>query len=139
MDINLNIPFYDPEILEKTADRLEREIRNEDVIPHGENSGTLERTLHYKIHPEERRALIAVDMPYARYLNYGKLWVAQNGSAWAKKNERKHPTNRNLNFYHGENPNAKSHFFEYWGQGGKYEARAAQIYQEEWNKKYGGR
>lgn len=139
MEIHFNIAQVAALVLEQTADRLEREIRNEEVIPHGENSGILERTLHYTMHPEEKSAMIAVDTPYARYLNYGKLWLAPNGSAWAKENVRKHPTNRNLNFYQGENRNAKSHFFEYWQPGGKYAARAAQIYQEEWNKKYGGK
>lgn len=36
--------------------------------------------------------------PYARYLYYGQLMVAQNGSAWAKSGETKHVTGTALKF-----------------------------------------
>lgn len=114
MDINLNIPFADPEILEITARRLKTEIVNEAVIP--KNVGTLQTSHHVVMHPEEHRAEIATAEPYAR-----RLYM--------------HPE---YNFSHAENRNAKGEWFEDWLQGGKHAARAAQIYAEEWAKKYGG-
>ena len=44
--------------------------------------------------------------PYAKYQYYGKLMLAPNGSAWAKKGEKKHITSKNLK-YHTSNTGAK--------------------------------
>lgn len=48
--------------------------------------------------------------PYANYIHEGKLYLASNGSAWAKSGEKKSPSGKNLNFrkdYHGQ---ATSHW-----------------------------
>ena len=37
--------------------------------------------------------------PYAKYQYYGKLMLAKNGSAWAKKGEKKVTTSRNLKYH----------------------------------------
>ena len=37
--------------------------------------------------------------PYAKYQYYGKLMLAKNGSAWAKKGEKKVATSRNLKYH----------------------------------------
>lgn len=44
--------------------------------------------------------------PYAKYQYYGKLMLAKNGSAWAKKGEKKVLTNKNLK-YHTSGTGAK--------------------------------
>lgn len=37
--------------------------------------------------------------PYAKYQYYGKLMLAKNGSAWAKKGEKKVLTSKNLKYH----------------------------------------
>ena len=48
--------------------------------------------------------------PYARYLYYGKLMLSPSGSCWAKHGEKKHLTDKDLNF-HGA-PKRGSFWFE---------------------------
>ena len=48
--------------------------------------------------------------PYARYLYYGKLMLSPSGSSWAKHGEKKHLTDKDLNF-HGA-PKRGSFWFE---------------------------
>ena len=48
--------------------------------------------------------------PYARYLYYGKLMLSPSGSCWAKRGEKKHLTDKDLNF-HGA-PKRGSFWFE---------------------------
>ena len=51
--------------------------------------------------------------PYARFLYYGKLMVDPNtGSAWAKKDAVKIPTDKDLKFSQAVHPRAGSHWFE---------------------------
>ena len=37
--------------------------------------------------------------PYAHYQYYGKLMLAENGSSWAKKGEKKHYAGKKLNYH----------------------------------------
>lgn len=103
----------DPDLVELTADLLLGEIKDAAVIP--KDQGTLEES-HHVNHPEARTAEIAAATPYAR-----RLYM--------------HPE---YNFRHGENKNAKGQWFEDWEPGGKEAGRAAQIYTDLYNKKYGG-
>lgn len=114
MEIHLNLAKQCSDVLEETARRLKTEIKNAEVVPFAE--GTLWES-HHVIHPEERRAGIATDEPYARRLY-------------------EHPE---YNFRHGKHRNAKGQWFEDWEPGGKHAGRAAQIFQDEWNRKYGGK
>lgn len=50
--------------------------------------------------------------PYAQFLYYGKLMVGENGSPWARKNERKHVVNQDLNFSTEKHPLATDHWDE---------------------------
>lgn len=54
--------------------------------------------------------IVRYNAPYARYLYYGKVMVAPNGSAWAKKGERKRVTGKDIR-YHGA-PMRGSYSFE---------------------------
>lgn len=49
--------------------------------------------------------------PYARYLWHGKLMLAPNGSSWAKKGEKKHVVDKDLNFDQSVNPYAGKYWF----------------------------
>lgn len=130
--------LYDPEILEQTADILKNEIVGAQVIPKSENGGELEQSLEAVMHPEERRAEIAVGTPYARYQYYGIVMLGPNGSAYAKRGEKKRLTGKKLRYYHGENAHAKDHWFADWEPGGVREDRAAEIYSALFRQKYGG-
>lgn len=156
MQIEINPSmFFDQDLLEQTAEQLKDEILDAQVIP--KDQGTLEGSLHAEAHPELRRADIAVSAPYARRLYYNPESVPIRGherkSAEVKEHVRnghtikahfrkggtvKTHTASATNFRHGENPNAKDHWFEYWEPGGSLEGRAAQIYSDLWKKKYGG-
>lgn len=54
--------------------------------------------------------IVRYNAPYARYLYYGKLMVAPNGSSWARQGEKKKVTNKDLT-YHGA-PRRGSYSFE---------------------------
>lgn len=36
--------------------------------------------------------------PYAHYMYMGELYLAENGSSWAKKDEKKHPSGKPLHY-----------------------------------------
>ena len=57
--------------------------------------------------------------PYARYLYYGMLMVAPNGSAWARSGEAKHLTNKKLVFHSARNLKATA----LWCEAAKRERR----------------
>lgn len=48
----------------------------------------------------------AWEQPYARYQYMGELYLAPNGSAWAHKDEKKHPTGIPLNYSHEKHDRA---------------------------------
>lgn len=51
--------------------------------------------------------------PYAQFLYYGKVMVdPDTGSAWARQDQRKVVTDRNLVFTKTFHPDAQSHWFE---------------------------
>ena len=54
---------------------------------------------------------IVYKKPYARYLWHGKLMLAPNGSSWAKKGEKKHVVDKDLNFDQSVNPYAGKYWF----------------------------
>lgn len=49
-------------------------------------------------------------MPYAHYIWEGKLYLAPNGSSWAKKGETKQPSGKDLEYSTDVNPWATSHW-----------------------------
>lgn len=55
---------------------------------------------------------IAWNTPYAHYQYMGELYLAANGSSWARKHERKYPTGIPLNQSTEKNPLASAHWFE---------------------------
>lgn len=46
------------------------------------------------------------DKPYARFLWYGKLMLSPSGSSWAKRGEKKHVVNKDLNYNRSQNSRA---------------------------------
>lgn len=58
------------------------------------DNGMLRRNKSYPSNHE-----IKYISPYAKYQYYGKLMLAKNGSAWAKKGEKKVTTSRNLKYH----------------------------------------
>ena len=53
---------------------------------------------------------VIYESPYAHYQWEGELYVADNGSSWAKQGEIKHPTGIPLNYSKEQNPLATSHW-----------------------------
>lgn len=47
--------------------------------------------------------------PYAHYQYIGELYLAENGSSWAKKYEKKHPVGKPLAYH---TPGTTDHFFD---------------------------
>lgn len=64
------------------------------------------------IHSDTDSAELVWDMPYAQYLYFGLLMLADNGSAWAKSGESKHLTNIPLSYSKDKHPLAQSHWCE---------------------------
>lgn len=57
--------------------------------------------------------VVAAAPPFGRFLYNGKVMVGeQSGSPWAKKGEHKVVTDRNLEYYRGGHPQARSHWFD---------------------------
>ena len=50
--------------------------------------------------------IIEWNTPYAHYMYMGELYLAANGSSWARKYEKKYPSGERLN-YHEQNTGAK--------------------------------
>lgn len=46
---------------------------------------------------------------YSHYIYMGELYLAENGSSWAKKHEKKFPSGKPLHF---QEPGTTDHFFE---------------------------
>lgn len=67
------------------------------------DTGTLSTT--HDIQPD----YIHYTQPYAHYMYVGKLYLASNGSAWAKSGERKHKTSTKINYSRDKNPLATSY------------------------------
>lgn len=65
---------------------------------------------------------IEYNTPYAHYQYEGELYLAINGSSWAKEHEKKYPAGKTLT--HIEHPETTDHFFE----------EAKQQHKEEWIK-----
>lgn len=63
--------------------------------------------------------VVAWNTPYAHYQYMGELYLAENGSSWAKKHETKYPAGRPLHYGY---PNTGDHWFE----------TAKETHKEEW-------
>ena len=62
---------------------------------------------------------IAWNTPYAHYMYNGELYLAENGSSWAGKYEKKHPAGTPLNYH---TPGTGDHWFD----------RAKETHLQEW-------
>lgn len=61
---------------------------------------------------------VLYNQPYARYQYYGELMLAPNGSAWARRGERKHLAGKDLN-YHGAPMRGKLWDVRMWADKGR--------------------
>lgn len=59
---------------------------------------------------EKEPGLIHINVPYAHYQNEGILYLASNGSSWAKRGEKKYNSGKPLNYHGG--PDRGAHFVE---------------------------
>lgn len=64
---------------------------------------------------------ISWNTPYAHYQYEGELYLAENGSSWARKYEKKYPTGQPLNYH---TPGTGDHWFD----------KAKATHKEEWVK-----
>lgn len=59
--------------------------------------------------------------PYSHYMYQGELYLAANGSSWAKKHEKKYPSGTPLEYHE---PGTTDHWFE----------EAKRLHKDEWIK-----
>lgn len=78
-------------------------LRNSAAFPQGIYGGELE-----------------YNTPYAHYLYEGELYLAANGSSWAKKHEKKYPAGRPLAY--PSEPGTTDHWFK----------KAKELHKDEW-------
>lgn len=100
--------------------RIEREVINNDKI--GLFAANELRRLMDKYIPKDTGTLagtvelkpweVTYLQPYAHFQYVGKLMLSPSGSAWAKKNERKHYVNKDLVQSHEKNPKAAKEWDE---------------------------
>lgn len=96
--------------LEQTADLLQTEIQQAQVIPRMDGHLQGEAMFVDKSESKYGRVSIVHSTPYARRLYYHPEYNFHK-SKWKDKNDREHDGN----------PNAKAHWFEDWQKGGKHE------------------
>ena len=98
----------------RAQDLLDQQVLN-DMIPYMPFQQGAMRGATQIIEP----GLISTNAPYAHYQYTGELYLAENGSSWAHKGERKHPTGRPLHYSAAD---TGDHWFE----------RAKQEHGEQW-------
>lgn len=65
-----------------------------------------------KIYADAGSGYIEYTQPYAHYMYIGKLYLAPNGSSYAKRDQKKHATNIDLKYNKEKSQNATSHWDE---------------------------
>lgn len=98
----------------RAQDILDQQVLN-DMIPYIPFQQGAMRGATQIIEP----GLISTNTPYAHYQYTGELHLAENGSSWAHKGERKYPAGRPL---HYSTADTRDHWFE----------RAKQEHGEQW-------
>lgn len=98
----------------RAQDILDQQVLN-DMIPYIPFQQGAMRGATQIIEP----GLISTNTPYAHYQYTGELHLAENGSSWAHKGERKYPAGRPL---HYSTADTGDHWFE----------RAKQEHGEQW-------
>lgn len=113
IDIHIDTKRIDDN-LRRAQDMLDQKVLNDmmEYIPF--QQGALRGATHI-IEP----GLISTDTPYAHYQYAGELYLAENGSSWARKGEKKYPSGQSL---HYNTPGTGDHWFE----------RAKQTHGQEW-------
>lgn len=127
MKINTHIGSVDIKVDTKRIDRNLREAQKalniavrddcEPLIPHL-NGGLRDSAMF----PEGiYGGVLEYNTPYAHYQYVGELYLAENGSSWAKKHEKKYPTGTSLEHHE---PGTTDHWFE----------EAKELYGDNWLK-----
>lgn len=106
----------------ETMEAVKTDLENSKTVPF--DNGTTEGSLYtdQKIDGSELHTVLGTDTLYARYLYYGRLMLAPNGSAWARSGEKKSAVQVPLNFQRGHNPNAGAAWYAPYEAGGGKEA-----------------
>lgn len=65
--------------------------------------------------------ILEYNTSYAHYLYQGELYLASNGSSWAKKHEKKYPAGKSLT-YHPKGAGTTDHWFD----------EAKRLHKDEW-------
>lgn len=119
----------------ETIGALRTEVVRAQVVPM--NNGKLQEGMSVSqiVDGDEVITSLNTDGPYARFIYHGKLMVAENGSSWAKKDEKKSVTEKSLNFQTGNNPNAQAEWLQPWLPGGDLEGFVPETYEERLKEK----
>ena len=72
------------------------------------DSGILSQ--NFTVQADENEGRIIYKSPYAHYQYYGELMLAPNGSAWAKRGEKKHYAGKPLKYSKQMHPPATDHW-----------------------------
>lgn len=139
VEIKLNLSSLDGirrEIMDaalETIGELRTQVENTQVVPM--NDGDLQKSMniHQTIDGENVVTSLNTDTPYARFIYRGKLMVAENGSSWAKKDEKKTATDIPLNFQTANNPNAQAEWLQPWLPGGEHESFIPETFENRLN------
>lgn len=105
----------------ETVGAVRTEVQSAQVVPM--NNGELQGSMNISqtVDGNDIVTSLNADEPYARFIYFGKLMVAKNGSSWAKKGEQKTVIEKSLNFQKGNNPNAQAEWLKPWLPGGENE------------------
>lgn len=105
VDIQLNTDRIDRN-LKNAQKRLDEDVLK-DTTPYVPKGGT--EYLRGSGHIADGGGEVIWDANYAHYIYMGELYLAANGSAWAKKHEKKFPSGKPLTY---QEPGAEEKFFE---------------------------
>lgn len=103
----------------EAAETILQDIHNSQTLPLESGVMQDDSTFVDFSKAQQGKVDIVTDTPYARYQYFGKLMLAPNGSAWAKKGEEKHLTKKDLVHNKEHNPNAGPFWFEPYITGDK--------------------
>lgn len=105
----------------ETAEAVKTDIIASQTMPF--DQGTTEGSLYVSQTDDGDvvHTALGTDTLYARFLYYGRLMLASNGSSWARRGEKKVVSQKTLNYQKVNNPNAGSAWYKPYTEGGTKE------------------
>lgn len=103
----------------ETMEAVKTDLTASQTVPM--QNGTLQDELAVEVTPDSDcvHITLGTSQPYSRFLYYGRLMLAPNGSSWAKRGESKSVTPKPLNYFQGKNTNAGPLWYAPYTQGGE--------------------